>query len=85
MQEGFVKILIENLGKYVDSYIQSDTLLLVDVFKNFRNIGLYTWLDTSWIRQTITLKKKKKLIELMKDEFGGKNHEKICWIKSKNL
>ena len=39
MQEGFVKILIENLGKYVDSYIQSDTLLLVDVFKNFRNIG----------------------------------------------
>ena len=39
MQKGFVKILIENLGKYVDSYIQSDTLLLVDVFKNFRNIG----------------------------------------------
>ena len=30
-------------------------------------------------------RKNKKLIELMKDEFGGKNHEKICWIKSKNL
>ena len=29
--------------------------------------------------------KKKKVIGLMKDELGRKNHDKICWIQSKNL
>ena len=29
-----------NLGKYHDLYVQSDTLLLADVFENFRNICL---------------------------------------------
>ena len=31
---------LENLGYYHDSYIQSDTLLLADVFENFRDMCL---------------------------------------------
>ena len=33
-------IQIKKLGGYHDLYVQSDTLLLVDSFKNFRNISL---------------------------------------------
>ena len=31
---------IKNLGKYHDLYVQSDTLLLANVFENFRNMCL---------------------------------------------
>ena len=34
----FKKFKLKNLGEYHDSYVQSDTLLLVDVFENFRNM-----------------------------------------------
>ena len=31
---------IKNLGEYYDLYVHSDTLLLVDVFEDFRNMCL---------------------------------------------
>ena len=30
---------IKNLGKYLGFYVQSDTLLLADVYENFRNMS----------------------------------------------
>ena len=36
----FNKIKLNNLGDYHDLYVQSDTLLLADVFENFRDMCL---------------------------------------------
>ena len=36
-QKVFQEFKLKNLGEYRDLYVQSDTLLLVDVFENFRN------------------------------------------------
>ena len=36
-QKVFKKLGLKNLGGYHDLYVQSDTLLLADVFENLRN------------------------------------------------
>ena len=36
-QKAFEEFKLKNLGKYHDLFFQSDTLLLADVFENFRN------------------------------------------------
>ena len=42
-QKVFEELKLKNLGDFHDLYVQSDTLLLADVFENFRNkcIGIY--------------------------------------------
>ena len=39
----FNKFNTKNLGEYHDLYVQSDTILLADVFKSFRNLCLNTY------------------------------------------
>ena len=36
-QKVFKELKLKNLGDYHDLYVQSNTLLLADVFENFRN------------------------------------------------
>ena len=37
LKKVFEELKLNNLGDYHDLYVPSDTLLLADVFKNFRN------------------------------------------------
>ena len=39
----FKELKMNNLGDYRDLYVQSDALLLADVFENFRNKGTETY------------------------------------------
>ena len=64
---------IRNLGECHDLYVQSDTILLADVFENFRNMSWYIW---TWscifcvctrISMTSCLKKTKVKLELLTD------------------
>ena len=67
---------IKNLGEYHDLYIQSDTLLLVDVFENLRNMCLKIYFlsntsckifFSSWISMASSFKKTKVKLELLTD------------------
>ena len=39
----FNKFNIKNLGEYHDLYVQSDTILLADIFESFRNLCIETY------------------------------------------
>ena len=65
---------IKNLGKYDDLYVQSDTLLLADVLKNFKNRCIKTYeLDPAYFLSApglswqACLKKTKVKLELLTD------------------
>ena len=68
------KYLKNNLGEYNDLYVQSDTLLLADVFENFRNtcIKVYKldpahFLSAPGLAWQACLKKTKVELELLID------------------
>ena len=65
---------LKNLGEYHDLYVQGDTLLLVDVFENFRNkcIEIYEldpthFLSTPGLAWQACLKKTGVKLELFTD------------------
>ena len=70
----FKKFKLKHLGDYHDLYVQSDTLLLADVFENFRNmcIKLYEldpahFLSAPGLAWQACLKKRKIKLELVTD------------------
>ena len=70
----FGYLINNNLGDYHDLYVQSDTLLLVDVFENFRSmcIKVYKLDPAHFLSQTrlawqACLKKTEVKLELLTD------------------
>ena len=70
----FKKIKVKNLGEYHDLYVQSDTLLLADVFENFRNmcikvyeLDLAHFLSLPGLAWQACLKKTNVNLELLTD------------------
>ena len=71
-QKVFKELGLKNLGDYHDLYVQSDTLLLADVFENFRNkcIEIYEidsvhFLSIPELTQQASLKKTGVELELL--------------------
>ena len=65
---------IKNLEEFHDLYVQSDTLLLADVFQNFRNMGLKIYeldppkfLSAPGLAWQAALKKTKVKLDLLTD------------------
>ena len=70
----FKRFKLKNLGEYHDLYVQSDTLLLADVFENFRNmcLGVYEldpahFLSLPGLTWQACLKKTNIKLELLTD------------------
>ena len=55
----------KSFGEYHDMYIQSNTLLLADVFENFWNLCLQMF--SFWIRMASSFKKDKRKLDLLND------------------
>ena len=73
-QKLFKELKLKNLGDYHDLYVQSDTLLIADVFENFRNkcieiyeLDLAHFLSTPGLGWQACLKKTGVELELLTD------------------
>ena len=71
-QKVFEEFKLKSLGEYHDLYVQSDTLLLADVFENFRNkcTEIYEldpahFLSTPRLAWPACVKKTKEKLELI--------------------
>ena len=72
----FKRFKLKNLGEYHDLYVQSDTLLLADVFENFRNTCLKVYeldpahfLSLPGLAWQACLKKTNVKLELLTDYY----------------
>ena len=70
----FKEFKLKNLGEYYDLYVQSDTLLLADVFENFRNMYIKVYeldpahfLTAPGLAWQACLKKTEAKLELLTD------------------
>ena len=75
-QEVFKELKLENLGDYRDLYVQSNTLLLADVFENFRIYeymysNIWTWLSPPELASQTYLKKTRVRSKLLIDVING--------------
>ena len=73
-QKVFEELKLKNLGEYHDFYVQRDTLLLADVFENFRNkcieiyeLDLAHFLSAPGLAWQACLKKTGVRLELLTD------------------
>ena len=74
-QKQFVKILkLTKLGEYLHLFVQRDTLLLADIFENFRNMCLEIYeldpakfVSAPGLEWQATLKKSKVKLDLLTD------------------
>ena len=60
----------KSLGDYHNSYVESDTLLLADVFENFRNMYIYEldpthFISASGLASQECLKKTEEILEFL--------------------
>ena len=76
-QKMFEELKVKNLGDYHDLYVQSDTLLLADVFENFRKnwIEIYEldsahFLSASGLSWQACLKKTEVELEVLTNNDG---------------
>ena len=72
----FKEFKTKHLGEYHDLYVQSDTLLLADVFENFRNMCIKVYeldaahsLSAPGLAWQACLKKTKVKLELLTDNY----------------
>ena len=81
-------IQVKNIGEYHDFYLKTDVMPLLDVFENYRDLGLKTYnVDPAWsfTSPDFLLMLLKKYIKQMVEFFSNTNeHNYMCYSIKKN-